>query len=595
MKRAVIYVRQSTVEQKDSRRVQCDEGSRYAASHGMSVVGVYEDDAVSRSEYVKRPGLLKMLNAAAKKPRPFDVIIIRDVDRLGGDAARNAIIISDLIDRSVELHEYMTGNVVRMVSATDKMVSMLRGFAAEIEREKVSARTRENHLNKARRGLVTGGRIFGYRNIRRDDGVHYEVDEAEAKVVLEIFQRYADGQGLRAIAYDLNDRGVKAPRKHWSPSGIQPMLRRERYNGRLVWGELHKTYRLATKVRVAQEPDVDEKAEHLRIVPRKLWNAVQARIESQAKLAYNFQHGPRPVRLPTMLAGLLECGVCGGRMAAERKVWGTPKPGEPRKGILVYFCQRHRRSGPAACSNSARRPVEIVDTLMAKWVRANIFSDEFVRAQERDLQRQIEARRRSSTVNTKAWERELRKVRGEIGKLSAALLSATSKPDAVVQMIAEREARAHELEARISQTRVSPDVVDAQAREVVARAFERVRTMQKSWPWTPEAGRSFMEGLLDGRLVVTPTADGRFKLAGRMVISRCDPIQLEEGRLVPAAVKRRGLTDALATIAAEELAAQKKNGAHQDHVCSAGRPRRDREGSTHGRATVIACDVGLVA
>ena len=46
--------------------------------------------------------------------------------------------------------------------------------------------------------------------------------------------------------------GVPSPRTgsgSWSPTSIRPMLRRERYIGRIVWGQKHKTYRRGTKVR----------------------------------------------------------------------------------------------------------------------------------------------------------------------------------------------------------------------------------------------------------------------------------------------------------------------------------------------------------
>jgi site-specific DNA recombinase len=43
-------------------------------------------------------------------------------------------------------------------------------FGAELEREKISQRTHEHLLVKARRGLNVGGRVFGYDNVEVKDG-----------------------------------------------------------------------------------------------------------------------------------------------------------------------------------------------------------------------------------------------------------------------------------------------------------------------------------------------------------------------------------------------------------------------------------------
>src|ERR1041384_3617954 len=104
MKRAAFYVRMSTDKQDTSIATQVEEATRYAQAHGWTVSDtlVFRDEALSRNEYKKRPGLYRMLNAA--EAGDFDVLILRDVDRLGGDSNRNGVMISDLIDRGIEIH-----------------------------------------------------------------------------------------------------------------------------------------------------------------------------------------------------------------------------------------------------------------------------------------------------------------------------------------------------------------------------------------------------------------------------------------------------------------------------------------------------------
>jgi hypothetical protein len=75
-----------------------------------------------------------------------------------------------------------------MESATDKFLLSAVTFAADLEREKGRQRTYDAMLRKARSGHVTGGRLFGYDNIRVNAGhVERRINEAEAAVIRQIF------------------------------------------------------------------------------------------------------------------------------------------------------------------------------------------------------------------------------------------------------------------------------------------------------------------------------------------------------------------------------------------------------------------------
>ena len=175
--RCAIYARRSTEEhQADSLAVQTEDAARYAAARGWTVVQTYSEDGVSRAEFVNRPALARMLLGA--KAKAFDVVVTRDETRLGGDIYRTGMVIQELTDHGVRLHYYAAGGEVQFNDPTAKLMSALRGFAAELEREKIAERTRDNHAHKARRGLVTGGKVFGYDNVPVMDG------ERRAHVVL---------------------------------------------------------------------------------------------------------------------------------------------------------------------------------------------------------------------------------------------------------------------------------------------------------------------------------------------------------------------------------------------------------------------------
>ena len=71
-------------------------------------------------------------------------------------------------------------------------------------------------VRKARAGYVTGGRCFGYDNLaitspdRRRSHVERRINTSEAEFCA-IFQRYAAGQGVKAIAKALNAAAAATP------------------------------------------------------------------------------------------------------------------------------------------------------------------------------------------------------------------------------------------------------------------------------------------------------------------------------------------------------------------------------------------------
>ena len=153
-----------------SLEVQVGEARRYIAARGWTLDPdhVFIDDAISRAEFKKRPGLLALLNGAGS--RTFDVVVARDESRIGGDTYRTGIVIQDLLDHGVRLFYYFTDEGVRLDGAVEKFLVAARAFASELEREKTFQRTHEHLMTKARRGLNVGGRVYGYDNVEIMEG-----------------------------------------------------------------------------------------------------------------------------------------------------------------------------------------------------------------------------------------------------------------------------------------------------------------------------------------------------------------------------------------------------------------------------------------
>ncbi len=525
--RCALYGRRSTDEhQIASMAVQTEEGRRYIVKHGGTLAEehVFLDDAISRAEFKKRPGLIALLNAA--KAKQFDAVIVRDESRLGGDTFRSGLVIQDLLESGIRLYYYYTDEQVRCDGAVDKFMIAARSFAAELEREKTSQRTHEHLLTKARRGLVVGGRVYGYDNVEVKEGdrrvrVEYRINETEAKIVREIFRRYCEGEGLRSIAQDLQRRGIPAPKAGrrgtgvWSYSSIREMLRRDRYRGRIVWGKREKTYRGGTKVRILREAEQWVKLDvpELRIVDEEVWQIVQRKVAKQSGDVEKRKRGPAPRYL---LSGLARCADCGGLIHVARGKRGS-------ENVATYACSKRKNLGAHACKNSLRRPVEAINAAVVEWIRSNVLDEELIAMTLEELRHRMASRAETSANERPEIEAQMDVVKVELERLGNALVATNEKPDLVLRMIAEREKRLAALEARLAEVRASP-TTNTRIDDIEQKARERLTDLHGLFARHPEAAHRVMEAMLGGPLKFT-AREGRYWIEGKVGVGWIDEVE----------------------------------------------------------------------
>src|SRR5690606_34186976 len=139
------------------------------------------------------------------------------------------------------------------------------------------------------------------------------IDEAEAAIVREVFQRYVErGQSLREITLWLNEIEAGGSTA-WGVSNVADLLDRWTYIGVEIHGRTRQRKDRDTG-RIKQEirPRSEWKARRMRslqIVPRALWKAAQKLRTERAAL---FQKGSRSRAhaYPKRLLSLV-CGSCG--------------------------------------------------------------------------------------------------------------------------------------------------------------------------------------------------------------------------------------------------------------------------------------------
>jgi site-specific DNA recombinase len=518
--RFAIYARRSTDEhQAASLDTQIEEAIRFAAARGWEHVVTFTEDAVSRAEFKKRPALIAMLNAASR--RDFDAVVMRDETRIGGDLYRTGMIIQDLNDQRVRLFYYATGEEVRFEGPTDKIIQAVKLYGSELERIKIAERTRESLEVRARRGVNVGGRVYGYDNVEVREGdrrvrVEYAINESEAAIVREIFERAAKGEGVRGIACELNSRGVPSPRAgrrgtgSWSPSVVWAMLRRERYRGTLVWGKVGSEYRGGTRVEIDKPASTWISADRpeLAIVSEELWRRVTEAPQRRAS-----QIGQSSGRTRHLLSGFARCSECGGPMQVSTRRQG-------REPIPVYQCGWARDRGDTVCRNRLKRPTDEINGAIVGWILDRVLSDDVLDAILATMKRVHVSEVATPASPLAPIEAELRKVNAEIQRLATAIATTDTAPDALTKALVERERRARDLRERLSVTQAAPKPVVKRWIEIERETREMAAKLRATFDANPLEARAVVGSLLRGPIKCTPVEiDGarRYRLQGEFV------------------------------------------------------------------------------
>ena len=384
---AAIYARKSTEQQgvaTEAKSVtrQVENARAFAASRGWTVddTNVFIDDGRSGAEFKRRPGLQRLLATLTPKP-PFDVLIVSEQKSIGREAFETGHLIKQLAQAGVEIFEYVHGQSLTPKNWLDKAMSAMRSAADEAHREQTSERVHEAHLAKVRKGYVVGGRVFGYRNVDIMKGTdqhgrplrsHVErvIDEIEAAVVVRIFELYASGLGLKAIAKRLTNEGAAHPKPFrrkdglqpiigWSPATIRTIVCRDLYRGVVVWNRSRKRddWGQVDQRRRPKGEWVKVPVEGLRIISDDLWERVRSRRADTEGRMLRFESGRLSGRPPlgevkNLLAGLATCDVCGGGLVVETS-------SRKRGRVKEYVCHRRRKNG--SCSNVLRVNVETMN------------------------------------------------------------------------------------------------------------------------------------------------------------------------------------------------------------------------------------------
>src|SRR6266851_1024562 len=515
--RAAVYVRKSTeqdgrAEAEKSVAEQERACRALIARQGWSLDAehVYADDATSGALFGEsRPGfhrLLEAIKAGAKSKRlPFDVLVTYDGDRLGRDRVRTDYHTVEILDAGVRIF-FANGEERIVNNATDSFILSAKGYAAEVERERAVERTRDALRAKAKAGHLTGSVAFGYDVVIV--GTHKElvVNPAQAEIVRRLFTWSAEGYGgITRLAHRMN---VEYPGiRKWSATGVRDMLHNRLYIGLITYGRKRKIVRGGKTVTLTtpEAEWITAERPELRIIEDTLWQKVQQRHAETFKTYLRGQKGrlsgrPEMVASKYLLSGMVECGVCGGRMV----VWSISKGATHR----YLKCWRRKARGPAACSNQRSVSLQGLTDMVIEHFRSDVLKTERVEQIGRDLAADAATSPEKIAAAREQLDAEAKQIETELTRYVAAIARG-GPAESIMAAVHQAEAAKKAIEARRAALESTQKAI---ASWKASGHDKRVAALLGDWRAAlmgePVVARQILRKLLVGPIVVTPVENG---------------------------------------------------------------------------------------
>jgi site-specific DNA recombinase len=343
--RCAVYTRKSSEEgleqsfnSLDAQREACEAYIKSQAHEGWTLVRARYDDGGFSGGSMERPGL-KALIADIDRGM-VDIVVVYKVDRLTRSLTDFAKIV-DVLDRKGASFVSVTQQFNTTTSMGRLTLNVLLSFA-QFEREVTGERIRDKVAASKKKGMWMGGfPPLGFDILNRK----LAVNAAEAETLKSIFARFLELGSVRALVGDLKRRGVVSKKwrtRHGVLRGGHPFSR----------GALYYLLRNAIYLGEIRHKGSIHRGEHPAILPRELWDRVQAALDANCGKRSGAERGPSAA----FLAGVLFDDK-GNRL--------TPSHVRKRNGrrYRYYVSQALLQQRPKQVGSVARIPAQEIEDL----------------------------------------------------------------------------------------------------------------------------------------------------------------------------------------------------------------------------------------
>jgi len=314
--RAIIYTRVSQDKHGTGRSVaeQETECRREVERRGWELVDVFTDNDRSASQHAKkgRPSwasLKRRLQAGG-----VDVLVVWEQSRTTRDLGEYASFRE--FCRSANVLLCAGGSVVDFTNANEAMTSGIKAVVDEAEAERTRERVLRGVRANAEAGRPHGRSLFGYDRVYDPSTgalVTQVENPTEAVVVRRIVADVLAGHSLYSITKALNAEGAPTPT---STPWIGRTVKRVAINPAYAGLRVHQGRVFGAATWAPIIPTIDHhRAVAILTDPSRKTNKRRERVH--------------------LLAGVLECGKCGGRLNAFHESRPNAKGVRPR----IYRCR----------------------------------------------------------------------------------------------------------------------------------------------------------------------------------------------------------------------------------------------------------------
>ena len=231
IKNCAIYTRVSTDIQAEKEFSSCKAQelkirSFVASQQDWQIVKIYSDAGYSGAT-LERPAIKELLTDL--KTKKVDVVLVYKIDRL----TRSPKDFYQLI-------EFFEQASIDFISITERFDTstpagrLLRNIMltfSQFERELTSERTKDKLLERAKKGLCSGGSTpLGYMRTDKKIVPH----QKDSEIIKSIFETYVETQSMVAVYKMLKEKGVRSKQGNpFSVTMIDKFLRRQVYIGKV--------------------------------------------------------------------------------------------------------------------------------------------------------------------------------------------------------------------------------------------------------------------------------------------------------------------------------------------------------------------------
>lgn len=431
-----IYARVSTTRQADndlSIPDQLRQLHEWAKANGHLVVQEYVEPGASATDD-KRPVFQRMIQDAMMKPPAFEAIIIHSLSRFFRDGIEFGVYERKLLKNKVKIIS------ITQPTSDDSAGEMMRriiNMFDEHQSKEISKHVSRSMKENARQGYFNGSHApYGYQAIVTDIAgsrgrkkKKLAIDEAESGIVRMAYDLYLNGHqgremGCKEIVKYLTEKGLLMRGKPWNIHKTHTLLSDPLYMGDYFYNMRD------SKANKQRPPEEWVKT----LIPAIIDAATFERVRVKRAFRAPANKAPRLVSSPTLLTGLLKCGVCGAAMTLV-----TGKSGRYK----YYKCTSRHSQGNHACT-SKNLPMEHLDELVLNCMADKIFTPQRLQVMVAELRKRIKFSKDDQQERINELNHQLKQVERKQDNLLNAIENGTIELDDTTQRRAQQHKASRE-------------------------------------------------------------------------------------------------------------------------------------------------------